>query len=94
MITPLAAVTPTKAGSATLPFFGIEPALLDPSTGLELEGSGQEGALVFKQPWPSMARTVWGAHQRYMEAYLTTYKGYYVSCYSSFQKTSSRGHLI
>lgn len=79
MITPLAAVTPTKAGSATLPFFGIEPALLDPSTGLELEGPGQEGALVFKQPWPSMARTVWGAHQRYLEAYFATYKGYYVS---------------
>lgn len=73
-------MTPTKPGSATLPFFGIEPALLDPATGRELDGSGVEGALVFKQPWPSMARTVWGAHQRYMEAYLNTYKGYYVSC--------------
>lgn len=86
-ITPLAAATPTKAGSATLPFFGIEPAILDPTTGRELQGPGVEGALVFKQPWPSMARTVWGAHQRYMEAYLATYKGYYVSCNPIFKGT-------
>ena len=79
VITPLAGVTPTKPGSASLPFFGIEPAIIDPVSGKEIEGNDVEGVLAFKQPWPSMARTVWGAHQRYMDTYLNVYKGYYVS---------------
>ena len=78
-IAPLAGVTPTKPGSATLPFFGVEPAIIDPVSGAELAGNDVEGVLAFKQPWPSMARTVWGAHQRYMDTYLNVYKGYYVS---------------
>lgn len=77
VITPLAGVTPTKPGSASFPFFGIEPALVDPVTGEEIHGNNVEGVLAFKQPWPSMARTVWGAHKRYMETYLHVYKGYY-----------------
>lgn len=77
VITPLAGVTPTKPGSASLPFFGIEPALIDPVTGDEIHGNDVEGVLAFKQPWPSMARTVWGAHKRYQETYLSVYKGYY-----------------
>jgi len=77
VITPLGGVTPTKPGSASLPFFGIEPAILDPNNGQEIQGNDVEGVLAFKQPWPSMARTVWGAHKRYMETYLTVYNGYY-----------------
>lgn len=77
VITPLGGVTPTKPGSASLPFFGIEPAIIDPVSGEEIPGNDVEGVLAFKQPWPSMARTVWGAHKRYMETYLTVYKGYY-----------------
>ncbi|KZZ96211.1 acetyl-coenzyme A synthetase FacA [Ascosphaera apis ARSEF 7405] len=77
VITPLGGITPTKPGSATLPFFGIEPAIIDPVSGEELEGNDVEGVLAFKQPWPSMARTVWGAHKRYMDTYLNVYKGYY-----------------
>lgn len=79
VITPLAGITPTKPGSASLPFFGIEPAIIDPVSGEEKTGNDVEGVLAFKKPWPSMARTVWGAHKRYMETYLTVYKGYYVS---------------
>ncbi|RYO82940.1 hypothetical protein DL766_006981 [Monosporascus sp. MC13-8B] len=77
VITPLAGVTPTKPGSASLPFFGIEPAIIDPITGEEVPGNDVEGVLAFKQPWPSMARTVYGAHRRYMDTYLNVYKGYY-----------------
>lgn len=79
VITPLGGVTPTKPGSASLPFFGIEPAIIDPVSGEEIHGNDVEGVLAFKQPWPSMARTVWGAHKRYMDTYLNVYKGYYVS---------------
>lgn len=62
-----------------MPFFGIEPAIIDPVSGEEILGNDVEGVLAFKQPWPSMARTVWGAHKRYMDTYLNVYKGYYVS---------------
>ena len=79
VITPLGGVTPTKPGSASLPFFGIEPAIIDPVSGEEIHGNDVEGVLAFKQPWPSMARTVWGAHKRYMDTYLNVYRGYYVS---------------
>jgi acetyl-CoA synthetase len=60
-----------------LPFFGVEPALIDPVSGEEIHGNDVEGVLTFKQSWPSMARTVWGAHNRYRETYLDVYKGYY-----------------
>ena len=79
VITPLGGVTPTKPGSASLPFFGIEPAIIDPVSGEEIHGNDVEGVLAIKKPWPSMARTVWGAHKRYMDTYLNVYKGFYVS---------------
>ncbi|KAK9464879.1 hypothetical protein V1512DRAFT_85233 [Lipomyces arxii] len=77
IITPLSGVTPTKPGSASLPFFGIEPAIIDPVSGEELFGNDVEGVLALKRPWPSMARSVWNSHSRYMETYLTPYKGFY-----------------
>ncbi|PHH89995.1 hypothetical protein CDD83_4763 [Cordyceps sp. RAO-2017] len=77
VITPLAGVTPTKPGSASLPFFGIEPAIIDPISGEEVHGNDVDGVLAFKQAWPSMARTVYGAHKRFMDTYLNVYKGYY-----------------
>ncbi|MFL2944794.1 MAG: acetate--CoA ligase, partial [Candidatus Poseidoniales archaeon] len=66
MIAPLPAVTPTKPGSATLPFFGIVPELLD-NEGNVLEGNNVEGNLVMQRPWPGMMRTVYGDHQRFFE---------------------------
>ncbi|KAI9901816.1 hypothetical protein N3K66_003633 [Trichothecium roseum] len=77
VITPLAGITPTKPGSASFPFFGIEPAIVDPVSGEEIHGNDVEGVLAFKQPWPSMARTVYGSHKRYMDTYLNVYNGYY-----------------
>lgn len=62
-----------------MPFFGIEPAIIDPVSGEEIHGNDVEGVLAIKKPWPSMARTVWGAHKRYMDTYLNVYPGYYVS---------------
>ncbi|KAL2684512.1 hypothetical protein Neosp_005590 [[Neocosmospora] mangrovei] len=76
-VTPLAGVTPTKPGSACLPFFGIDTVLIDPVSGEEIHGNGVEGVLAFKSSWPSMARTVYGDHQRFQETYLDVYKGYY-----------------
>ena len=76
-IAPLAGITPTKPGSASLPFFGIEPAIVDPVSGEEKHGNDVDGVLCFKRPWPSMARTVWGDHKRYMDTYFNVYKGYY-----------------
>ncbi|PLW24613.1 hypothetical protein PCANC_13849 [Puccinia coronata f. sp. avenae] len=76
IITPLAGATETKPGSATLPFFGIEPCLLEPTTGEVVEGPGS-GVLALKRPWPSMARTIYGDHKRYLETYFKPYPGYY-----------------
>ncbi|CEG71701.1 Putative Acetyl-coenzyme A synthetase [Rhizopus microsporus] len=77
VIAPLPGVTPTKAGSATLPFFGIKPVILDPTTGKVLEGNDVTGVLAISQPWPSMARTVYNNHARFLETYLHPYNGYY-----------------
>ncbi len=77
LITPLPGVTPTKPGSATLPFFGVKPVVLEPESGKLLEGNGVSGALCLASPWPGQARTVWGDHQRFKETYFTQYKGYY-----------------
>ncbi|KAA1116260.1 acetyl-CoA synthetase [Puccinia graminis f. sp. tritici] len=76
IITPLASSTETKPGSATLPFFGIEPTLLEPTTGKIIEGPGS-GVLALKRPWPSMARTIYGDHKRYLDTYFKPYPGYY-----------------
>ncbi|RYO90197.1 hypothetical protein DL766_002733 [Monosporascus sp. MC13-8B] len=77
VLTPLAGITPSKPGSSCLPFFGIEAAILDPESGKEITSKRATGILAFKRPWPSMARTVLGSHQRFMETYLDIYKGYY-----------------
>ena len=77
MISPLAGSTPQKPGSATKPFFGIEPALLD-ENGNEIKGEGS-GNLVIKSSWPSQIRTVFGDHQRCLDTYYAPYPGYYTT---------------
>ena len=77
MITPLAGSTPLKPGSATKPFLGVEPALLD-ENGNEIEGEGS-GNLVIKSSWPSQIRSVYGDHQRCVETYYSMYPGYYTT---------------
>lgn len=76
MITPIPFVTPTKPTYATLPFIGIQPCLID-ENGQELQGNQVEGRLCIKYPWPSMARTIWGNHQRYKETYFSAYENKY-----------------
>ena len=76
MITPLPGVTETKPGSATLPFFGVVPELLD-DEGNVLEGNGVEGNLVIERPWPSIMRTVYGDHQRFFKTYFEKFPGKY-----------------
>jgi acetyl-CoA synthetase len=75
VVTPFPGAIETKPGSATVPFFGIEPAILDPVTGKELEGNNVEGVLVLKRPWPSIARSVYQDHKRYLETYMKPYPG-------------------
>ena len=75
MITPLPGATRTKPGSATRPFFGIQPLLVD-SDGNELEGAAG-GNLCIKHPWPGQMRTVYGDHERFIQTYFSTYKGLY-----------------
>jgi acetyl-CoA synthetase len=77
MITPLAGATPTKPGSATFPFFGIEPVLLG-DDGKEIEGEAA-GLLAIKRPWPGMARSIQGDHQRFAQTYLNSFPGYYLT---------------
>ena len=76
MITPMPGATAAKPGSATLPFFGIQPVLLD-NEGSEVEGKGVSGLLAVKEAWPSMARTIQNDHGRFLETYLKPYEGYY-----------------
>ena len=77
LIAPLAGAVPTKPGAATLPFFGIDAVIIDPTTGKVLEGNDVEGVLAVKNTWPSMARTVYKNHKRFIETYLKPYPGYY-----------------
>ena len=79
LITPLPGATTTKPGSATLPFFGIEPAILDPNSGEEISDEECEGVLVIKDSWPGQMRTVFGDHDRFVSTYFNDYKGYYFS---------------
>ena len=76
MLTPLPGATPLKPGSATNPFFGVQPVLLD-DKGNEIEESPAEGNLCIKAPWPSMMRTLYKNHDRFVEAYFSMYPGYY-----------------
>ena len=75
LISPIAGVTPVKPGSATLPFFGVKPELVD-ENGLILEGE-QSGNLIITQSWPSQIRSVYGDHQRMIDTYFSTYENAY-----------------
>ena len=75
LISPIAGVTPTKPGSATLPFFGVKPQLYD-ENGTTLEGENS-GNLVIEQSWPSQIRSVYGDHKRMIDTYFTMYEGMY-----------------
>jgi acetyl-CoA synthetase len=76
MISPIAHVTKLKPAHATLPLPGVQPAVMD-EKGNELLGNGVEGRLAIKFPWPSMARTIYGDHQRFKETYFSTFQGKY-----------------
>ena len=76
MISPVAFVTPTKPTYASLPLPGIQPVLMDELRN-EIEGNQVTGSLCIKFPWPSIARTIWGDHQRYKETYFTAFPGKY-----------------
>ncbi|PVH96878.1 acetyl-coenzyme A synthetase [Periconia macrospinosa] len=78
-LAPLAGVTSTKPGCASVPFFGVDPVIIDPISGTEIVSCNQEGYLAFRQPWPSMARSVWGDHTRFIKTYFNQYKGYYLT---------------
>ncbi len=76
MISPLPGATPTKPGSATFPLPGVQPCLVDES-GTEVEGNDQSGLLCIKFPWPGMARTLYGDHDRFVETYFARFPGKY-----------------
>jgi acetyl-CoA synthetase len=76
MISPLPAITKLKPGSATTPFFGIQPVIMDPD-GNEITTSAAEGLLAIKNSWPGQMRTIYGDHQRFIDTYLSDFKGYY-----------------
>jgi acetyl-CoA synthetase len=76
MISPLAGITKTKPGFATLPLPGVQPVIVD-EKGNELQGNGVEGRLCFKFPWPSIIRTTYNNHERCKETYFSTFKNYY-----------------
>ncbi|WP_031321520.1 acetate--CoA ligase, partial [Rhodobacter capsulatus] len=77
MITPLPGATPTKPGSATNPFFGVKPVVLDPQTAVRIGEVECEGVLCISDSWPGQMRTVWGDHDRFQETYFGQYRGYY-----------------
>ena len=78
LITPLPAATPLKPGSATFPFFGIEPVILD-EEGNEVEGNPATGYLCIKSAWPGIMRTVYGDHERFIDVYFRRFPGYYMT---------------
>jgi acetyl-CoA synthetase len=79
LLTPLPGATATKPGSATTPFFGVQPVLLDPQSGEEITETAAEGVLCMKDSWPGQMRTVYGDHDRFIKTYFADYKGYYFS---------------
>jgi len=89
MISPIPNCFEGKPTFATLPFVGIQPALMD-EYGKEIEGNSVEGRLCIKFPWPSMARTIWGNHQRYKETYFSTYDQKYFTGDGAFR--DQNGH--
>jgi acetyl-CoA synthetase len=77
LMTPLPGAHAMKPGSAMKPFFGIQPVVLEPTSGEEIAGNGVEGVLCIKDSWPGQMRTVWGDHARFEKTYFSDYKGYY-----------------
>jgi len=77
LMTPLPGAISTKPGSCTFPFFGVQPVILEPTTGQELLDTEADGVLCIKDSWPGQMRTVWGDHDRFVSAYFSDYKGYY-----------------
>jgi len=77
LITPLPGCTPAKPGSATFPFFGVKPVVIESETGKVVEGNGVSGVLALEEPWPGQMRTVYGDHERFEETYFKMYPGYY-----------------
>ncbi|MDG1075631.1 MAG: acetate--CoA ligase [Planktotalea sp.] len=77
LMTPLPGAHAMKPGSAMKPFFGIQPVILEPTTGEEIKGNPAEGVLCIKDSWPGQMRTVWGDHERFQKTYFADYKGYY-----------------
>ncbi len=91
LITPLPGAIPTKPGSATLPFFGVLPVMLDPHTGAEITDTAAEGVLAIADSWPGQMRTIWGDHARFAETYFSQYKGFY---FTGDGCSARRGRLL
>ncbi|KAJ56360.1 acetyl-CoA synthetase [Actibacterium mucosum KCTC 23349] len=79
MLTPLPGASKLKPGAAQQPFFGVQPVVLEPTSGDIIEGNGVEGVLCIRDSWPGQMRTVWGDHERFEKTYFSDYKGYYFS---------------
>ena len=77
LLTPLPGATPTKPGSCTKPFFGVQPVVLDATSGEEITDTVAEGVLCIKDSWPGQMRTIYGDHDRFEQTYFSDYKGYY-----------------
>jgi acetyl-CoA synthetase len=77
LITPLPGAVPQKPGSATKPFFGVKPVILDPANAEIQSETAAEGVLCIADSWPGQMRTLWGDHERFQEAYFGQYRGYY-----------------
>lgn len=77
LATSLPGITPMKPGAAGFPFFGINPVIIDPVSGEEITKRPAEGVLAIKQPWPSMARNIYGDYQRFLDTYLKPYPGHF-----------------
>jgi acetyl-CoA synthetase len=79
MLTPLPGAIATKPGSATVPFFGVQPVIVEPQTGKEITTVEAEGVLCIKDSWPGQMRSIYGDHDRFVKTYFSDYKGYYFS---------------
>ena len=77
MLTALPGAHATKPGAAMKPFFGVQPVVLEPTSGKEIGGNGVEGVLCIKDSWPGQMRSVYGDHKRFVKTYFSDYKGYY-----------------
>jgi acetyl-CoA synthetase len=79
LISPLPGAIPTKPGSATKPFFGVKPVVLEPASGAVIEKTECEGVLAIADSWPGQMRTIFGDHERFVDTYFSQYKGYFFS---------------